>query len=175
MQTVVQTLDHLARRILPFLTVAITLLLDLLPLTTLASDAVRPALTIVAVYFWTLYRPDLLGPITLFLLGLVADAVAGTPIGLTSLTLLCIRSMVMVPQRVVLARSFMGGWLGLAVVTLCLQLLRWLVTCLYAFHIFPIDTVFVSSLLTILCYPPVALLLGRANVEIDETRHATGN
>ncbi|SNB61415.1 rod shape-determining protein MreD [Arboricoccus pini] len=175
MQVVVQTLDHLARRILPFLTVAITLLFDLLPLTTLASDAVRPSLTIVAVYFWTLYRPDLLGSIVLFLLGLVADAVAGMPIGMTALMLLCIRAMVMVPQRIVLARSFLGGWLGLALVTLSVQFLRWFLACLYALHVFPIDTVLVSSVLTILCYPPVALLLGRANVEIDEKRHATGN
>jgi rod shape-determining protein MreD len=169
------TLDQAARRVLPLITVAVAVLLDLLPLTTLAADAVRPSVTIVAVYFWTLYRPALLGPVTLFVLGVVADAIAGTPVGSMSLMLLAIRLMVLAPQRVLLARSFMGGWLGFAVVTFTLQVMRWVLACLYVWHLFPIETVIVSSFLTIACYPPVALLLGRANGQIDEPQHAAGS
>lgn len=171
----VQSLEQASRRVLPLLTVMAAILLDLLPLTTLAADAVRPSLTIVAVYFWTLYRPDLMGPLGLFVLGLIADAIAGIPLGTSSLMLLAIRFMVMVPQRILLARSFLGGWFGLALVTFSLLGLRWLLACLYALHLFPLGTVLVSSLLTVACYPPLALILGRVRIETDEPQHAAGN
>ena len=62
------------------------------------------------VYFWSLYRPDLFTPSAAFVAGLIYDALAGLPLGLTSLALLLVRSLMVTQQRFFLARSFPVIW-----------------------------------------------------------------
>lgn len=47
--------------------------------------AITPSFGLVAIYYWAMYRPDLMKPSLVFLLGLVADAMAFLPLGLSAL------------------------------------------------------------------------------------------
>ena len=61
--------------------------------------ALAPAFTLMAVYHWTIYRPDLLPPIGLFAIGLAQDLLTGAPIGVGALMLLLARGAVLRYRR----------------------------------------------------------------------------
>ncbi len=53
-------LDHFARGLLPLICTLSVVLLSALPLRLPMAAMVAPSLTLIAVYYWTIYRPDLL-------------------------------------------------------------------------------------------------------------------
>ncbi len=65
-----------------------------------------------AVYHWTIYRPDLLPPIGLFAVGLAQDLLAGAPVGVGALVLLLARAAVLRYRRYFINRTFPFVWTG---------------------------------------------------------------
>ena len=77
-----------------------------------APPAPRRSRRCASLFFWSLYRPDLFGAGAAFAIGLAHDALAGLPLGLTSLVLLLVRHLVVVQQRF-FARPLVPGHLVL--------------------------------------------------------------
>jgi rod shape-determining protein MreD len=143
----------------PLATLLAAVLVDLLPFASLGPNAVTPSILLVAAYYWTLHRPDLVSSLDLFTLGFAIDLVAGTPLGITSLLLLCVRRMVLAPQRPALVRSFLAGWLGFLVVAATIAALAWAVSALVHGSVFPLGLLAVETALTVAIYPPLAAAL----------------
>jgi len=72
-------------RMLPIATTVIAAIIAILPVRVPGYAALTPAFTLMAVYHWTIYRPDLLPPIGLFAIGLAQDLLAGSPVGIGTL------------------------------------------------------------------------------------------
>ena len=104
--------------LVPLLTGLAAALLDLLPLPDAAPRSLAPFLTVCVVYFWTVYRPDLLPPLAVFVVGLALDAAGGLPLGLTALCLLIARALLMPGQRFLLRQPFPVVWAGFLLVVL---------------------------------------------------------
>ena len=64
-------------RFLPTATVAFAAVVGLLPLPVPGYAALTPAFALMAVYHWSVYRPDLLPPSGLFVVGFAQDLVTG--------------------------------------------------------------------------------------------------
>lgn len=111
-----QRLDSLARRMLP---VAITLVLAMaaaVPLHIPGYAPVAPAVTLIAVYYWTIFRPDLMPAPAVFAVGLFQDVLSGTPLGVNALVLLLVFAVVFGQRRFFLGKSFLVMWWGFALV-----------------------------------------------------------
>jgi len=116
----------------------ITLVLALAPATPirLASEwSAMPALTLMAVYYWTIYRPDLLPPPAIFGIGLVEDLSTGGPLGVTALVLLGVYALVLNQRRLFLGKPFAVTWAGFVLVAILAAVATWLATSLLAFSL----------------------------------------
>src|SRR5437899_11074957 len=72
-------------RMLPIATTLLAATIAILPVPVPGYAALTPAFTLMAVYHWTIYRPDLLPPIGVFAIGLAQDLLGGAPVGIGAL------------------------------------------------------------------------------------------
>src|SRR5438067_11739485 len=85
-------------RFFPTVTILALALLSVLPLRFPDYAAVAPLLALAGLYYWTIYRPDLLPPVAIFLCGLVLALLSGAPLGVAALVFLLTRA-VSTPHR----------------------------------------------------------------------------
>lgn len=159
-------IEQTVRRSAPLITGLVAVLLDLLPLPNPAPQSLAPFCTVGVFYFWTLYRPDLMTPAAAFLIGLVLDAVGGMPLGLTSLALLLVRSLLLTGQRFLVAQPFAVIWACFVLVAGAVAAVRWAMTSLWWGHIFAVRPVIMEAALTVAIYPVLALILSRVHRHI---------
>ena len=67
--------------LLPVATTVLAMLLSIQPVHIPGYEAVTPAFTLMAAYHWTIYRPDLLPALALFVIGTLQDLLTGGPGG----------------------------------------------------------------------------------------------
>jgi rod shape-determining protein MreD len=150
-----------AARLVPTVTTILAALLAVLPLQMPGYTAITPALALMAVYHWTLYRPDLLPSYALFAIGVGEDLLTGGLVGLGALTLLITRAVVLQSRRHFVGRTFPAVWAGFTLVGGGMMLGMWALHCLLEFSLFnPRNTVF-RMVLTIATFPVASFLLGR--------------
>src|SRR6266702_66775 len=109
--------DGTAARLLPIATTLSAVVISLQPIHVPGYMALTPAFTLMAVYHWTIYRPDLLPPLALFLIGAAQDLLAGAPLGMTALLLLLARAIVLGQRGHFVNRRFPFVWCGFTIVT----------------------------------------------------------
>jgi rod shape-determining protein MreD len=149
-----------AARLVPTLTTIIAAILAILPLRIPGYAALTPALALMAVYHWTIYRPDLLPSFALFAIGIGEDLLAGSLVGIGPLTLLVTRAVVLHSRRHFVGRPFPFVWAGFTLVAGGTLLGLWALHCLLEFSfINPRNTVF-RMVLTIAVFPAGSFLLG---------------
>ena len=165
-------LDAQLRSFLPLASGLLAVLIDVQPLPSTGFESVGTFSTLCVVYFWSLYRPDLFSISTVFVIGLVYDALAGLPLGVTPLTLLLVRNVLVTQQRFFLARSFPVVWACFILLAPAALLFRWLLVSLWWGTLFPFAPVMVELLLTLALYPPASWLLGRLHGGIPRVIHA---
>ncbi|MBM3510857.1 MAG: rod shape-determining protein MreD [Alphaproteobacteria bacterium] len=156
-------LARTSRGLVPAATILLVLLLSLVPLNLPYFSQVAPAVTLIAVFYWTIYRPDLLPPVTVFVLGALQDLVVGTPLGMSALVLLLTSGFVSSQRRALLGKSFAIIWLGFAVTALCGALLSWVAASLYFLTMVRIVPVLVQGAVTAALYPLFAWCLSHVH------------
>jgi rod shape-determining protein MreD len=169
----VRQLDARLRALAPFAIALAAVLLDVLRFLGLGPWGITPFSTLCVVYFWSLYRPDLFGAVAAFSTGIVYDALAGLPLGLTALILLLVRQLVVVQQRFFLARSFPVIWCCFLLLAPAALIARWLLVSLWCGRLFALAPVLLSVLLTVALYPLASLLLTRIHNGIPRLAHAS--
>jgi rod shape-determining protein MreD len=165
--TFVQRLDLTARRAVPVGVTLVVLLFSVTPLHIPGLATLTPMYTLIAVYFWAVYRPDSLGYGAAFAIGVMEDLIVGTPLGSTALLLLLCQWIVFHQQKFFNGRPFLEVWLAFAVIAIAAGLVRWLSTGLITSGNFPAaGDVLGVVLLTITLYPAIGWLLARAQMRL---------
>lgn len=154
---------HFFGRLVPFMTTVLLAFLSVVPLNLPGFAVVMPSFALMAVFHWTVYRPDLLPLSTVFVVGLLVDLLNGTPyVGLTALVLLLGRAAVMGQRKLFVNRPFVVVWLGFVVLASGVFLLLWaLVSAIHGMVIDLRPFVF-QAVLTVACYPVASYVLARA-------------
>ena len=153
--------DSAAARLLPVATTTLAAWLSILALPIPGYSALTPAFTLMAVYHWTIYRPDLLPAVSLFAIGLAVDLIAGAPIGVSSLLLLLARALVLNFRRSFRNRGFPFVWAGFAVLAGVAVPFLWAVNSLIDTTLLESRTSVFRAALTVSVFPAVSFLLGR--------------
>lgn len=155
---VMQHVDMGLRAITPVLLAFLLLVLSRLPFGIEGLESAMPLVTLIAAYFWTIYRPNLMPSIALFILGLLQDLVTGGPLGLMALVLLLVHWLVDAQRRVFLGKSFVVGWWGFGLVALGAEGAIWLLACIYYDQLLGIKPFAFQFMLTVAIYPCFAWL-----------------
>jgi len=149
-------IDRALRALLPGLTVFLAVLLTVLPLGVPNLPAIMPFFTLMAIYYWTVARPDLLAAPLMFLIGLLQDSLAGTPLGLSAIVFLTAHYFVITQRRLLAGQSFVLNWFGFSVMAVIAALMAWTIACVFYLHLVPVTPSAIQTVLTIVLYPPLA-------------------
>jgi len=113
-------------------------MLGLLPLATLlltlGLSLVHPWLNqlgMVVLFYWAVYRPDLLRLLMVLGSGLMADMVRDTPLGWQALLLLLAYLLAVRQRQLLTSKSFWQFWLGFAAISGLCGVINWLMTCVW--------------------------------------------
>ncbi len=87
--------------------------------------AIAPAFGLIAIYFWTTQRPELLPNSVACLAGLLQDILLGTQLGVFMLVFLVTRALVFNGRAAVLGRPFWVLWLGFGMVSISALMIAW--------------------------------------------------
>lgn len=161
--TLWQRLDKTGRNLAPFAVTVMLVLIGLVPVPVPAYAPVAPYLTLVAVYYWTIHRPDLMRPSTAFLIGLLQDLLTGGPLGANALVLVVAQWLVLNQRRIFLASTFTLMWVGFAMVMLGAACIQWLAFSVLNATALPFNPALFQALMTIAMFPLVAWLLIRVH------------
>jgi rod shape-determining protein MreD len=156
-----QRIDNPIARSLPIATTLLATVISIQPAHIPGYAALTPAFTLMAAYHWTIYRPDLLPPFALFLIGITQDLLAGISPGVTALVLLLARAVVLHHRRHFVNRKFPFVWTGFTMLTGGAMLFLWTLHCLLDGALVDFRGTFFRAVLTISMFPIASFLLGR--------------
>ncbi len=157
-----QRLDRGLRNLTPMMLTLALIFVTVLPLRVPGLAPVTPVVTLMAVYYWSIYRPELLPFAATFVVGLVQDSLSGAPLGLSSLVLLLVQGVVVSQRRFFHGKTFLVEWWGFMLVAPVALLIAWLVASLYFGVLVVPRTLGFQLLLTVALYPVLTRLFARA-------------
>jgi rod shape-determining protein MreD len=164
--TLWQRMDVVARRLVPIGLTLVLILFAQTPTHVPGLTHTTPMYDLAAVYFWSIYRPDLMGYGAGFGLGLLEDLLTGAPLGTDSLTLLACQYVVFHQQKFFNAKPFGVMWAAFAVLALGAGLLKWLVIGIVSTSFTRFGDMVMSVLMTVAIYPIIAWLLAKAQMKL---------
>ena len=151
----------LINRLMPALTTVVCVIASVVPARLPAFTAVTPFFALMAIYHWTLYRPDLLPFAGAFAAGLLLDLMTGGPPGISSLVLLLAYALVLSQREHLLMRRFTVVWAGFLIVAAAAAMLQWVVVSLFYGMVLDVRAFLFQGVLTVAVYPVVSYLLMR--------------
>lgn len=155
------SLDFMARQLTPFALTLILVLLNVVPMHIPGYARVVPILPLMAVYHWSIYRPELMPAYAVFAIGLLQDVLTGTPIGVNALVFLGVYGVVLSQRRFFAGKSFFIMWLGFALVAAGAVLASWLLISIFNMTLVAPKAAIFQYLLTLGCFPFIAWLFLR--------------
>ncbi len=149
------------RGFLPIMTCLLLVAFGLMPLGLPHFAPISPALALMAVFYWSIFRADLMSMLGAFLIGLVVDLITAGPLGINALLLLLTHELGVSQRRVFLGSSFLVNWWGFAMVAVGASLLSWLIASLLHWQMHEIRPMLAQLLLSLGLYPAIYWLLSR--------------
>ena len=109
-------LDSIARNLSPLEITLFLVVLSVIQTHIPGFGTIVPALSLMAVYYWSIFRPDLIPAWAVFLVGIFQDILVSTPLGLHAIILLLVRTTVVSRRRFFMENSFLIMWGGFMLV-----------------------------------------------------------
>jgi len=153
----------IARAGIPFTLSVFLILFAVLPYGLPKSSLAAPILALISVYYWSLFRPELMPAGAAFLLGLMVDILSGGPPGLNALVLIMVNWAASGQRRALAGKSITVGWLGYLLIAAGAAVTNWVVASLFHATIIEPTPLLVSHAVGAAAYPLVVVLLARAH------------
>ena len=156
-----QRLDQGARLSMPFATAFLFALISAIPWPLPWLGGVAPPLALVAIYYWTVHRPDLFWPSMAFAIGFLNDIIHMLPLGLSAFVFVAAHHLVLTQRRFFVGHAFFMLWWGFALTMAVVMLTMWGLQCLIRWSMIPFLPVLLQAVLAIILFPLPAWLLIR--------------
>jgi rod shape-determining protein MreD len=147
------------RNLVPVVTTFAFVLIGQLALPLPLLSDVAPAFALISLYYWVVFRPDLMPYMAVFGLGIVQDAVAGAPLGMYALVYLLVQALVLNQRRFIVGKTFWVFWSAFALVAPIAAIAAWILASLSRGVFLAPGTAFVALVMTVVLFPAVAWLL----------------
>lgn len=168
-QSLLHRIDLWARSLVPFALTALLVVLSLAPVRLPGFGAIAPWLPLIAVYFWSAHRPDLLPVWAVFLLGLFCDLATGGPLGVSSVALMLVQLAVKSQRRHILPQPFVVQWSFFAVIAILAGIVLLALNAVAATAIIDARPALFQTLSTVAAYPLFAWLFSQAQRSLLRT------
>jgi rod shape-determining protein MreD len=153
-----QKLESWFKSKLPFGLIIVLIILSHVPFKLGYSLDIRPFFAMGCVFYWALFRPDVLGYGSSFFAGVVEDLMGGAPFGVNSLAYLIIYAITVDQRRYLINRSFQVTWAGFSLISLVSMLIQFLFTSLIYAKLAPFSIAFINYLVLVCSYPIISFL-----------------
>ncbi|MBT6095714.1 MAG: rod shape-determining protein MreD [Rhodospirillaceae bacterium] len=157
-RTVWHRMDTLSRQFTPVLLTLVLVVLGVVALHAPGWARVAPLLSLLAVYHWAVYRPDLMPGYAVFAIGLLQDVLGGTPLGLFTLLYLVAYGVVVSQQRFLTGKAFFVVWLGFVLISAGVMALAWILLSAMSGGVIDPEALLYQYLLGVGLYPVLARL-----------------
>ena len=165
-------LDTTARHSFPAISTVLLMLLTQIPLGVADQSALLPAVTLICIYFWSLFRPASMPPPVIFVIGVLFDLLGYLPLGVGTLSLLAIHGLALRWRRALTRQGFLSVWLAYSGFAIAASALTWVLTISLTFHLLsPAPAIFQAALTTAL-YPALAILFTRVHRSVADPERA---
>lgn len=156
-----QRLDRVARNLLPVTICVVLVILSVVPVYLPGYGEVAANLVLMAVFYWSVHRPELVSPASVFGVGLLQDVLSGMAPGMNALVLVLVRATVVTQGRVFRGKSFLVLWWGFSVVAFGATFALWALTMGYAVQLLDPTPALIRGALTVALFPFLAWVFGR--------------
>ena len=112
--------------VFPGLTTLACVLLSMVPFGLSTTVLAPPSFGLIAIFLWTMIRPDLLPTGVVFMLGLVQDLLWGGPIGLWAFVFLLAYALTLSQRTFLIGRGFGFTWAGFGLVAIIAGTASWI-------------------------------------------------
>ncbi len=157
-------MDSWVRHLLPFCLTLFMLLLTVMPLHVPGLASICPILPLMGVYYWAIYRPDLLPAWAAFVLGLMHDIISGTPLGVNALVLLLAQGVASSQRKFFLGKSFSVTWWAFGLLAAAALGLSWMLVIMLSGRAVDAVPVIFEYILTMGLFPLLTRLLARTQM-----------
>lgn len=158
-------LEIFARFCSAYCLLAVFLMLDMISFNVPYFNEIRPSFTLMALFYWSIYRPSMVPSWLAFLLGLLIDIVSGLPLGLNALLYVIVARIIQSQRKIFMGQVFLSIYIGYVLASAGVAVLEWAIFCLIGFEIVAFKPVMGSMLLGFAFFP-VAFLLMNATHKI---------
>ncbi|MBM3571991.1 MAG: rod shape-determining protein MreD [Alphaproteobacteria bacterium] len=151
------------RRFTPVLSCFLMALLGTVPHGLPQFQTVTPDLAMMTVFYWSIYRPDLLPKWSVIPIGLFEDLLSGGLIGLNAVVLLLVHYVGLSQRRAFIGKPFVIAWTGFMLVAISAGLVFWAVLSVMSGTLVVARSVLFQYVLTIALFPVMTWVLVRAH------------
>ncbi len=155
----VKGLENALRLSVPLLFLAGLFVLSVVSLPLPDIGVARPGLLVMAVYYWSVYRPTLMPPYLCFMAGLLLDFLIGLPLGVNAVILTLVQWIVRDQRRFLMGQAYIVIWLVFALVAFTTQFMQWGMYGLVHMQWAPVLPQILAAVATTLLFPVVTLFL----------------
>lgn len=149
-------LEAAARQLTPFGLTFLGTLVAVVPLNVPGLQLVAPVWPVMMIFQWALYRPDLMPPVAVFLVGLLFDTLSGAPLGLNAMVFVVMRTLVEKQRRFFYGKPFGIVWMGFAVVSAVAFVAAWAVASAWYGRFLDAAALAYQYLITFGCFAPLS-------------------
>ena len=152
-------IDSNIRLALAGLFIAILYVLNIAAISIPLGSYVKIPLFLMAVYYWSIYRPTLVPVWLVFSAGLLMDFLGATPIGFNALIFVMVHWLVSAQRKLLMSQSFIVLWFGFALLYVVSLLLKWLIAGSLQIDWFEFYNLMVPAMFGIVFFPPTYIML----------------
>lgn len=147
-------------RMFPAYAVVITLFaLGIISVSYPLDGLLKAPFFLMALYYWSIYRPTLLPRWLVFVLGCLMDFLSGFPVGMNAVLFLAVQWFVGSQRKFLMAQSFIFVWFGFLIVNISVLAAQWGLFSLIAGHLYPLKPLLVSIFLGGVLFPFISMIL----------------
>ena len=152
-------IENGVRLMVPFALLIILFLLSVTAIPLPRIGPVKPALLLIAIYYWSIYRPTLTPPALCFSAGLLLDVMTSLPLGVNAVVLTLVQWVVRDQRKFLMGQAYITIWGVFALVAFLSGFIQWGLYGLKDMAWAPTTPVLVSVAATIFLFPVVTPLL----------------
>jgi rod shape-determining protein MreD len=152
MPQLITTLRLLIKALAPKLLAILLILIGFMPVPLTGISFFVPLFDIMIIYYWSIYDPKLFPQWFIVVMGCLQDILCGLPLGVTALSNLVFREIIVMRRRFFIKEPFLLIWLSFTLLSLLIVCLKWIVAALVFKKIFPMEAALMQWLLTVSLY-----------------------
>lgn len=132
------------------------------------AGQVMPLFNIINIYYWCVFYPGSLPYIFLFIIGILQDTLAGTPLGFSSFINIIFAWGLISRFNTMGNISFSSLWLRFIILSFALIMLGWIIMSIYYSRLLSVIPMFLQWGASCLAYPAIHFMLARFYQKISK-------